>query len=514
MNRCYPYDGKFKISSPYGKRKGDETTVSSFHRGCDYVGLSTKNIVSCTDGIVETSDYNSVHGNFVYVTVHDGLGILYAHMSKRYAKKGDKVNCKTVLGVEGSTGHSTGSHLHLGVSSQPTYVGAKKNPNDFVDPSLWFGIYNTNREQLIGQEFDGSGLPNGFSLSCGGNQSSAYGDYSNAVTSIGGSQAQYSESSAIFTDSTRYKVVDLQGTLKDVLFGRRYRIIVSLNTGEAFDVSDLRCTFSITKSYQRKQQQAIISIYNLNPNSENAMILEGNRVIIEAGYVGEQYGVIYSGTIIQPYRSKENGTDYKLTLICRDSDQYLTYGLVNGVLRSKASMRQAVDMCATKATYPTQVGNVLNSQMTYPRGKVMFGKSSEYIEQIARSDNAIYYQSDGKVNIISAVPLNEDEAYDIGPETGLIGTPSQNNNGITCKTLLNPNITLYSMIHVDNTKISQAQYSSGDYIRQLDSQGLYKVIQIKYDGDTRGNSWYTELTAVSQEGVLPQMSLGAYFYNG
>ena len=70
------------------------------------------------------------------------------------------------------------------------------------------------------------------------------------------------------------------------------------------------------------------------------------------------------------------------------------------------------------------------------------------------------------------------------------------------------------MIHVDNTKISQAQYSSGNYIRQLDSQGLYKVIQIKYDGDTRGNSWYTELTAVSQEGELPQMSLGAYFYNG
>ena len=89
----------------------------------------------------------------------------------------------------------------------------------------------------------------------------------------------------------------------------------------------------------------------------------------------------------QPYRSKENGTDYKLTLICRDSDQYLTYGLVNGVLRSKASMRQAVDMCATKASYPTQVGNVLNSQMTYPRGKVMFGKSSEYIEQIARSSD-------------------------------------------------------------------------------------------------------------------------------
>lgn len=71
-----------------------------------------------------------------------------------------------------------------------------------------------------------------------------------------------------------------------------------------------------------------MTIYNLSPNTENKLIKAGQRIIIEAGYTGSQYGVIFAGKVVQPIRSKENAVDYKLTLVSMDEEVYASYGLV------------------------------------------------------------------------------------------------------------------------------------------------------------------------------------------
>ena len=61
-----------------------------------------------------------------------------------------------------------------------------------------------------------------------------------------------------------WQINDLQGVTADWLYGRRYRCIIDLGNNEAFDVSDLRCTFEIVKSGYLEQNKSIITIYNFS----------------------------------------------------------------------------------------------------------------------------------------------------------------------------------------------------------------------------------------------------------
>lgn len=516
MNKCFPYLGTFAVTSPFGSRGSSESYVSKYHYGIDLVGKSSKTIVSCTGGTVQKVNTNSSasYGKYVFVTNNDGTGCIYAHLSSVSVSKGQKVSCKTELGIEGSTGHSTGSHLHFGITSSSTYDSAVTNKSNWINPAIWFGINNYNGGQIKGEIFNGQGTITGYANGVTSTDS--------GVTQISNvnDETQYasysSNTSSVFSDiipsGQFYKVDNLNGTTGDWLFGRKYRVLIDIGNNKALDVSDLRCSFEIVKSSYFNAQQSVVTIYNLNPTDENLLIQEGQRIVIEAGYYGSQYGKIFEGNVIQPLRSKENGVDYKLTLVSMDSDRYITYGLVGVALVAQQSSRDAINACATKATYPVKTGVITTSKITYPRGKVMFGSPTTFLNQIAKSENAQYYNSDGKVNIISASDLADNEIFSFGPESGLIGTPVQSQYGITCKVLLNPRLKVNSLFHIDNTKIENYRYTQGEVVRSLDSQGIYRVVKITYIGDTRGQDWYCEVEAISQAGMLPGMSAGNDIY--
>lgn len=80
---------------------------------------------------------------------------------------------------------------------------------------------------------------------------------------------------------------------ENVLFGRKYRVIVSDVNGVGIDVSTLRCTFQIEKSLLETPNYAEIVLYNLSAQTENSIIKEGAKVILEAGYQNPQYGLIF-----------------------------------------------------------------------------------------------------------------------------------------------------------------------------------------------------------------------------
>ena len=103
-----PYMGKFKVSQEF---KG--TT----HQGLDLVGIDSKNLYSTTDGIVEVASNldPTGFGTYVRILASNGYRYYYGHMSSVNVKVGDKVKIGDLIGVEGSTGHSTGSHCHYEV---------------------------------------------------------------------------------------------------------------------------------------------------------------------------------------------------------------------------------------------------------------------------------------------------------------------------------------------------------------------------------------------------------------
>ena len=109
-----PYSASFTITQTYNPPN---------HYGIDMVGLSDKNIYSTVNGVVVDSrwqnddDHSAGYGQLVRILDNDtGLYFIFGHLSERSVSQGDTVTKGQKIGVEGSTGNSTGSHLHYQVS--------------------------------------------------------------------------------------------------------------------------------------------------------------------------------------------------------------------------------------------------------------------------------------------------------------------------------------------------------------------------------------------------------------
>lgn len=97
----------YTISSPYGNRGGE------FHRGLDMAAAQGEPIHATKSGTVIKAEYHDSWGNYVAIEHEDGTTALYAHQQQYAVKVGDKVSQSQVIGYVGSTGNSTGSHLHF-----------------------------------------------------------------------------------------------------------------------------------------------------------------------------------------------------------------------------------------------------------------------------------------------------------------------------------------------------------------------------------------------------------------
>ena len=110
-----PLGVSWRMSSPYGYRPDPFTGVRSFHTGIDMVAPLGTSIKASMAGKVAAAGYNQVYGNYVIVSHSGGYQTLYAHMTTILVKQGQNVNQGSVLGKLGSTGYSTGPHLHFSV---------------------------------------------------------------------------------------------------------------------------------------------------------------------------------------------------------------------------------------------------------------------------------------------------------------------------------------------------------------------------------------------------------------
>ena len=110
----WPVYGYTKVSSPYGWRNctfhGRE-----FHSGIDVPAPEYTPVLASKDGIIVLSEYSKSYGNYMIIQHSDGDKTLYAHLIERYYNVGAEVTQGTVIGGVGSTGSSTGNHLHYEV---------------------------------------------------------------------------------------------------------------------------------------------------------------------------------------------------------------------------------------------------------------------------------------------------------------------------------------------------------------------------------------------------------------
>ena len=118
-----PVDGA-RLSSGYGKRRHPILGYMKMHRGVDFAAPTGTPIFSAGDGVVEAAGWNGGYGKYVRVRHNSTYKTAYAHMSRIKIKKGARVRQGQVIGYVGTTGRSTGPHLHYEVHKN----GKQTNP--------------------------------------------------------------------------------------------------------------------------------------------------------------------------------------------------------------------------------------------------------------------------------------------------------------------------------------------------------------------------------------------------
>ena len=111
-----PLRCRYWLSSPYGWRDSPfNPGRRTFHGGIDMACNAGNSVYPAMDGVVVEASYNNVYGNYVIVKHHSGYRTLYGHLSKITCRTGNFVYTNTCIGKVGSTGMSTGPHLHFTV---------------------------------------------------------------------------------------------------------------------------------------------------------------------------------------------------------------------------------------------------------------------------------------------------------------------------------------------------------------------------------------------------------------
>ena len=124
------------LGSPFGHRSDPIVGQRAMHEGIDFNAETGTPVVAAADGVVLSAGWQSDFGNMIEVDHGDGLTTRYAHLSRMNSKAGSLVKRGERIGAVGSTGRSTGSHLHFEVRM----LGVAQNPASFLKQGEEFAL--------------------------------------------------------------------------------------------------------------------------------------------------------------------------------------------------------------------------------------------------------------------------------------------------------------------------------------------------------------------------------------
>ena len=277
------------------------------------------------------------------------------------------------------------------------------------------------------------------------------------------------------------------------LFDRRVRLTIGQEppTGnfvqtvpDALVIEDLRVVFKIEKSLKKEPQKAEIAIYNLSDAHRGQLTGKGLRVVLEAGYA-DSMTIIYAGhsrTINHP----KEPVDFITKIECGTNERQLQFGHVNESFKPGSLVGNIVKTVAGKL-----VGDLGNTEQqmadlpdTFASGYVAFGNPADELTRLLSPRGLSWSIQDGRMEILGYDETLADETVDLGPDTGLIGTPE-----------LGAPLTKGKPSPLKFKSLLQGRIRCGGRVnlRSANRSGIFKAIAVTHVGDTFGGEWETQI---------------------
>jgi hypothetical protein len=303
-------------------------------------------------------------------------------------------------------------------------------------------------------------------------------------------------------------------------FIRKANLVVAAG-GKGIDLSDLKFRFRIQSGDVPTPNSADIRVWNLSPTTMKQIRGEFDRVVIQAGYEGSSYGVIFDGTIKQFRIGRESATDVFLDILAAEGDRGYTMGLVCKTFQAgtplSTMMGTAADAMGVKLTaFP----NFVNLS-ALSRSRVSFGMARSAAQCIADTVGSSWSIQGDEVQVIPLTKYLPGDIVEINSLTGMIGIPEQTEAGVKVRCLLNPKIRIGAAIRLNNGDITQQDIKSiipfnvrvgTVFTTPLadGADGLYRVLTHDVSGDTRGSEWYSDIVCLAIDPSSAQAPVSAY----
>ena len=281
---------------------------------------------------------------------------------------------------------------------------------------------------------------------------------------------------------------------------------------------DLRVEFSIGASTLQSPNAAKVRITNPNPQTiASFKNKEFSTLSIQAGYQ-DNVGLIYTGEIKQSlYAHEEDQVTAYIDIFCAEGANAYQQARVGSTLAAGYTPRDKLNLALT-AMKPFGISglglcNVELDTPKYPRGRPFIGMGRDLIRQVALSAGAVWWIQNGQVHMVDhAKPLQSDGPVVLNSQTGLISYPHQTEGGIAARCLINPAIKIGTQVQIDEASINPAERDNtfdGGYgsvgnknfnlnnTGQIAADGLYRVLYLEVEADTRGQPWYQTLTCLA-----------------
>lgn len=320
------------------------------------------------------------------------------------------------------------------------------------------------------------------------------------------------------------------------LWGQAWELVVRTASGNEYTITRdtwepeaLRVVFDVTQNVVGSPWwSADISIYNLNEATAEDVLLNATWCSLKAGFMtgSNLYSTIWSGPVFQPLWNREHVVDQCITLRCianpfvNDSIVSFSVGPYSSQLQFVAQMMADVNLPPVSYAQGT-AGQKANDAMTakqYPRGNGAFGSVAKYLGDIA-NDNFMFNFYDGKQAYISELskpdytpqliymppypPGAPFSAVPAGVTASIIDTPRQMSYGCEFSVLLDPRLKVQLpplVIQLQRTVITQQSVTpqaGSQPITPLTTNPKLLVAQVRHRGDTRGNTWQTDVVGFS-----------------
>ena len=284
------------------------------------------------------------------------------------------------------------------------------------------------------------------------------------------------------------------------LFGRACKLTVSTLDLTAFNTT-FRVKFHVEKTLKPEPNKALIEVYNLSaehradlaelaPGKKSSKPKKGQTstpligrvpVRLEVGY-GEQTDLIYLGDL-RTVDTEIVDADWVTAISSGDGERAFRTARINQSVGPKTPLRQT--MSAVLKTLGLGEGNLAKvvqalqgGAVTLARGAVLSGPTARVLTDLCRSADLEWSIQDGAPQFVNLNKALQEKAIVLSAETGMIGSPSVDGQGLLkCKCLIIPGLRCGRIVVVDGLTV----------------KGQYRIEKITYEGDTEGQEWYAEL---------------------